>query len=340
MAGRNGRRAAFPGRGFQRFQGDGRQGPVQQDRQPDTGLLYLLFGNGFHVVLIVLPQVISLVLFVPRIDRVPGDGETFQGPKLRVALPPVRGILPRHVPGQPPGQVAGVPFLRGGVLLDDVVPEMVEVRRLFGSGAHHEPHRLAVAARVMVVGAMERLVQISHEVDQVHERDLLVGPRGLRVLQGADLVRDAGRHAIVLGAIVLKVAGGGVGGDGNVDVMPGLGVGRALDEEGAAAVDGAALDVVGAGRDVVQPDVGAQQRAELEAGQVAGVFLGDEGHGLMPEAGPGKIRAWTGEAEPDKEEKGFPRGRHGGILAIGEERFLEFRMCFCRSLRQNFCHSL
>lgn len=291
LSGGNGRRLPLRGFAGEVFHRDAGQGLVQQHRQPDAGLLNLFMGDGAHGVLVVLAQILPLVPRVLRIDRVPGDAVAFDRPLVGGAPGPGRGFLLRDRAVQGPGQAADVQPVVHGILLHHVVPELVEGGGLPGAGTRHEPDLLAVAAGVPVVGAVQRLVQVAHEMDQVHERDLLLQPRGGGVFEDLGLVGDAVRHAIVVGAILLQAAGGGFVGNGDVDVMPGLGVGRALDEEGAGAVHGAALDGVGTEGDVVQPDAGPEERADFGLGGGVEAAFGDEGGGFMPGAGPGMRRA-------------------------------------------------
>ena len=84
---------------------------------------------------------------------------------------------------------------------------------------------LAVAAAVVVVGAVERLMHIADEMDDKHEGFALLYWSGRGVAQNRLEVRNFGDDAIVFGAVAghVEVAIG----DLNIDEVPGAGFGPA-----------------------------------------------------------------------------------------------------------------
>ena len=163
----------------------------------------------------------------------------------------------------------------GHLVQQAAVPEAVQVVRAVAAVVA-ERHDDLVPALVVIVGAMQRLGHVAHEMDQEHERFAARHRRGRGVLQNFLKILDLGDHAVALGAIARHVQVRFI--DGDIDIVP------------RPRIAALVAHVVGPTGDGLNGHIGAQDLADAGLHRGSQLNPGDTCNQAVPFATPAERR--------------------------------------------------
>ncbi len=242
--------------------------PVQQRRQPQACPGELKPHHAAFLGGIIARQIHPAILRQTRIYLPSRQRETFIGPVRRSAAADLLFLLRRQ---------RCICLRRDALRILAQGQDHVLVPDLVQAEALAAPAKLdVIAALVVAVGGMQRLMHIPHKMDQKAQRFHFRRSGSTSVGEDARITIDLRHHAIAAGTIAGRVVT--AGSDLDIDVMPGAGVGPvAPDFVGPAGIQhhhGASL--------------AAQQRRHLRPCRRRQMPHRNRGHHLMAKRRPGK----------------------------------------------------